>query len=82
MDLSKLADELRNFEGVTRKKEIKNVVNNFNFQEDYDFDIVVDFGDDAAIIGIDDENAVLLAADGIWGNYLKQIHSGQVTVQF
>ncbi|AEK20553.1 methanogenesis marker 2 protein [Methanococcus maripaludis] len=71
MDLSKLADELRNFEGVTRKKEIKNVVNNFNFQEDYDFDIVVDFGDDAAIIGIDDENAVLLAADGIWGKLLE-----------
>ncbi|MBA2859403.1 methanogenesis marker 2 protein [Methanococcus maripaludis] len=71
MDLSKLADELRNFEGVTRKKEIKNVVNNFNFQEDYDFDIVVDFGDDAAIIGIDEENAVLLAADGIWGKLLE-----------
>jgi len=71
MDLSKLSDELRNFEGVTRKKEIKNVVNNFNFQEDYDFDIVVDFGDDAAIIGIDDENAVLLAADGIWGKLLE-----------
>lgn len=71
MDLSKLAEELRNFEGVTRKKEIKNVVNNFNFQEDYDFDIVVDFGDDAAIIGIDDENAVLLAADGIWGKLLE-----------
>lgn len=72
MELNKLAEEIKNFEGVVRKKEIKNVVNNFNFEEEYDFDIIVDFGDDAAVIGIEGENALLLAADGIWGKLLEK----------
>ncbi|MDK2791062.1 MAG: uncharacterized protein PWP15_1582 [Methanothermococcus sp.] len=72
MNLKKLADEIKNFEGVLRKKEIKNVVNNFKFEEEYGFEIIADFGDDAAIIGIDGENAILLAADGIWGKLLEK----------
>ncbi|AEH07485.1 methanogenesis marker 2 protein [Methanothermococcus okinawensis] len=72
MNLKKIASELKNFEGVLRKKEIKNVVNNFKFEDnDYYFDIISDFGDDAAVIGIDNENAILLAADGIWGKLLE-----------
>ncbi|AEF95618.1 methanogenesis marker 2 protein [Methanotorris igneus] len=71
MNLKKLAEEIKNFEGVIRKKEIKNVVSNFVFEEEYDFDIIVDFGDDAAVVGIDGENAILLAADGIWGKLLE-----------
>ena len=72
MDLKDIAYELKNFEGVIRKKGIKNVVNTLRFNDDdYYFDIISDFGDDAAIIGIDGENAILLAADGIWGKLLE-----------
>ncbi|MBP2143060.1 putative methanogenesis marker protein 2 [Methanococcus voltae] len=75
MDLKSVVNLVKTFEGVTRKKEIKNVVNNFKFNTedcDYDFEIIADFGDDAAIIGYDDENAILLAADGIWGRLLEK----------
>ncbi len=72
MDLKDIVNELKNFEGIIRKKEIKNVVNTLRFDDDsYPFDIISDFGDDAAIIGIDGENAILLAADGIWGKLLE-----------
>ncbi len=40
--------------------------------DDYEFDIIVDYGDDAAAIGIDNETAILLAADGIWGKLLEK----------
>ncbi|ABR56082.1 methanogenesis marker 2 protein [Methanococcus aeolicus] len=73
MNLKKLASELKEFEGVSRKKEIKSVVESLRYDDsEYYFDIISDFGDDAAIIGIDEEKAILLAADGIWGNLLEK----------
>ncbi|ENN96702.1 hypothetical protein J422_00611 [Methanocaldococcus villosus KIN24-T80] len=70
--LKKIIEEIKNFEGVIRKREIKEVVNIINFiDSDYEFDIIVDYGDDAAVIGIDGKNAILLAADGIWGKLLE-----------
>ena len=73
MNLKKLVIELKEFEGVSRKKEIKSIVESLRFNDNgYSFDIISDFGDDAAIIGIDEEKAVLLAADGIWGNLLEK----------
>ena len=73
MNLKKLVIELKEFEGVSRKKEIKSIVESLRFNDnEYSFDIISDFGDDAAIIGIDEEKAVLLAADGIWGNLLEK----------
>ncbi|MCQ6253831.1 methanogenesis marker 2 protein [Methanocaldococcus sp.] len=72
MNLKKIVYEIRNFEGILRKIAIKDVVENFKFNdEDYEFEIIVDFGDDAAVIGIDGDNAILLAADGIWGKLLE-----------
>lgn len=72
MNLKKVVNEIRNFEGILRKIAIKDVVETFDFNdEDYEFDIIVDFGDDAAVIGIDGDNAILLAADGIWGKLLE-----------
>ncbi len=68
-----LARELNSFEGVVRKKGIKKVVNALKFRDtDYCFEIISDFGDDAAVIGINDEHAILLAADGIWGKLLEK----------
>ncbi len=73
MDLKNIANELKNFEGVIRKREIKNIIHSLKFDDkNYNFDIISDFGDDAAIIGIDGENAILLAADGIWGKLLEK----------
>ncbi|ADG13404.1 methanogenesis marker protein 2 [Methanocaldococcus infernus ME] len=70
--LKGIVEEIKNFEGLLRKKAIKDVIGNFTFDEDYEFEIIEDFGDDAAVIGIDGENAILLAADGIWGKLLEK----------
>ncbi|MBW9222058.1 methanogenesis marker 2 protein [Methanothermococcus sp. SCGC AD-155-C09] len=72
MDLREIVNELKNFEGITRKKGIKEIISTFKFNDrDYNFNIISDFGDDAAIIAINDKDALLLAADGIWGKILE-----------
>ncbi|WP_457612416.1 methanogenesis marker 2 protein [Methanocaldococcus sp.] len=71
MMLKEIVKEIKNFEGLIRKRAIKDVINNFIFDEDYEFEIIEDFGDDAAVVGIDEEKAILLAADGIWGKLLE-----------
>ncbi len=70
--LKELLDELKDFEGLSRKREIKSVVETLKFnEENYNFDIISGFGDDAAVIGINGDTAILLAADGIWGKLLE-----------
>ncbi|WP_423792665.1 methanogenesis marker 2 protein [Methanocaldococcus indicus] len=72
MNLKDIVREIKTFEGLTRKYAIKDIIKKFDFDfEDYEFDIIVDYGDDAAAIGIDDKTAILLAADGIWGKLLE-----------
>ncbi|WP_292462410.1 methanogenesis marker 2 protein [Methanolobus sp.] len=67
MDLEKLAQSIRDFEGVTRKKPIADIVRVFEtVRSEYD-NAVVDFGDDAAVIDIGGDDVILFAADGIWG---------------
>jgi len=71
LDLNKLAEDIRNFEGVTRKKPISNIVEIFEQVHLEYSDSIVDFGDDAAIIDIGGEDVILFAADGIWSRLLK-----------
>ncbi len=67
MNIKDIILELRDFEGAKRKNEIRDVVKDLKFSDnDYPYELISTFGDDAAVIGIDNENVILLAADGIW----------------
>ncbi|MCE8425068.1 MAG: methanogenesis marker 2 protein [Candidatus Methanoperedens sp.] len=71
MDLEKIAKDIREFEGVTRKKPIADLINIFQSVR-YEYgNSVVDFGDDAAVIDIGGEDYILFAADGIWGRLVN-----------
>jgi putative methanogenesis marker protein 2 len=66
MDLEILAESLRDYLGATRKHSIKNIVNVFDEQGTNP-----SFGEDAAIIDYRDDEALLLAADGIWDKLMR-----------
>lgn len=65
MNLDSLAGTLRDYLGATRKHSIKNIVNVFDEKR-----ANRSFGEDAAIIEHGDE-ALLLAADGIWDKLMR-----------
>ncbi|MCX9025574.1 MAG: methanogenesis marker 2 protein [Candidatus Methanoperedens sp.] len=71
MDLQRIAKEIREFEGVTRKKPIADLINIFESVRSEYSNAVVDFGDDAAVIDIGGEDYILFAADGIWGRLVN-----------
>lgn len=71
MDLQKIAAEIREFEGVTRKKPIADLINIFQTVRLEYSNSVVDFGDDAAVIDIGGDDYILFAADGIWGRLVN-----------
>jgi putative methanogenesis marker protein 2 len=71
MDLQRIAKEIREFEGVTRKKPIADLINIFESVRSEYSNSVVDFGDDAAVIDIGGEDYILFAADGIWGRLVN-----------
>ncbi len=72
MDLQKIAKEIREFEGVTRKKPIAELINIFESVRSEYANSVVDFGDDAAVIDTgSDDQYILFAADGIWGRLIN-----------
>ena len=66
MDLEILAESLRDYLGATRKHSIKNIVNAFDEQGTNP-----SFGEDAAILDYRDDEALLLAADGIWDKLMR-----------
>ncbi|WP_410507707.1 methanogenesis marker 2 protein [Methanosarcina hadiensis] len=70
MNLEKLAESIRNFEGVTRKRQIEDIVSIFEAVRPEYGNAIVDFGDDAAVIDIGGDDVILFAADGIWGRLL------------
>jgi len=70
-DLKSLADGLRNFEGVKRKRAISDIVNRFGDADRVGNRTIVGFGEDAAVLEVDNDNFVLLAVDGIWGKLLN-----------
>ncbi|WP_091688512.1 methanogenesis marker 2 protein [Methanococcoides vulcani] len=67
MDIEQLAANLRNFEGVTRKKPIADIVNMFDEVRSEYGETIVDFGDDAAVLDTGGDEVILFAADAIWG---------------
>ena len=71
MDLEKIAKQIREFEGVTRKKPIADLINIFQTVRLEYSNSVVDFGDDAAVIDMGGDDYVLFAADGIWGRLVN-----------
>ncbi len=71
MDLQRIAKDIREFEGVTRKKPIADLINTFQSVRSEYSHAVVDFGDDAAVIDIGGDDYILFAADGIWGRLIN-----------
>jgi putative methanogenesis marker protein 2 len=67
MNLESLARELRGFVGITRKKQIGNLLQFFPIESER---IIASFGEDAAVID-DGEEVMLLAADGIWSKLME-----------
>ncbi|MEA1999972.1 MAG: AIR synthase related protein, partial [Euryarchaeota archaeon] len=70
-DLESLADGLRNFDGVKRKRSIGDLVNRLGNSDRVGSRTIVGFGEDAAVLEVDNDNFVLLAVDGIWGKLLN-----------
>ncbi|KCZ70995.1 putative methanogenesis marker protein 2 [Candidatus Methanoperedens nitroreducens] len=71
MDLQRIAREIREFEGVTRKKPIAEIINVFESVRCEYSNSVVDFGDDAAVVDIGGDDYILFAADGIWARLIN-----------
>lgn len=70
MDLKELAKSIQEFEGVTRKSSIENVVSSLSEAYNVSGDVVIDIGDDASAIDIGNNQVILFAADGIWGQIM------------
>ncbi len=71
IDLESLAEELRNFEGVTRKKAISSLITRLGNSDKVGSRTISGFGEDAAVLRVDGDNLILLAMDGIWGKLLS-----------
>ncbi|MGB3906844.1 MAG: methanogenesis marker 2 protein [Methanomethylovorans sp.] len=72
MDLELLARNLREFEGVSRKRPIAEIFRIFESVRNEYGNVLADFGDDAAVIDIGGEDVILFAADGIWGRIVEK----------
>ena len=70
-DLESLAAAMRNFEGVTRKRAINDLVKRLGDSDKVGNRTITGFGEDAAVLRVDDDNLILLAVDGIWGKLLS-----------
>ena len=62
-----IAKAVREYAGVTRKRAIGEITRVFRFDSS---DVVASFGEDAALIKNNDEG-ILLAADGIWSRLME-----------
>ena len=71
LDFKSLVENLQNFEGVSRKSAINNVIDILNDAYNVSGDVVIDIGDDASAIDIGNNQVVLIAADGIWGQIMN-----------
>lgn len=70
MDLKTLVKSIQEFEGVTRKNSINNVISLLEEAYNVSGDVVIDIGDDASAIDIGNNQVLLIAADGIWGQIM------------
>ena len=71
MDFEKLVKSIQEFEGVSRKSSIDNVISLLGDAYNVSGDVVIDIGDDASAIDIGNNQVILVAADGIWGKIMN-----------
>ena len=71
MDFNNLVREIQEFKGVTRKSSIDNVISLLKESYNVSGDVVIDIGDDASAIDIGNNQVMLIAADGIWGDIMN-----------
>lgn len=71
MDFKSLVKSIQEFEGVSRKSSIDNVISLLDEAYNVSGDVVIDIGDDASAIDIGNNQVVLAAADGIWGQIMN-----------
>ena len=71
MDFKNLVKSIQEFEGVSRKSSIDNVLSILKESYNVSGDVVIDIGDDASAIDIGNNQVILIAADGIWGQIMN-----------
>ncbi len=71
MDFGELVKSLQEFVGVSRKNSIEKVTKALGEVYNISGEVLLDFGDDASAIDIGNNQVVLLAADGIWGQLMS-----------
>ena len=71
MDFDALVKSLQEFIGVSRKNSIEKVTKALGEVYNISGEVLLDFGDDASAIDIGNNQVVLLAADGIWGQLMS-----------
>lgn len=71
LDFENLVHEIQEFEGVSRKSSIDNVINLLSESYNVSGDVVIDIGDDASAVDIGNNQVILVAADGIWGQIMN-----------
>ena len=71
MDFKNLVKSIQEFEGVSRKSSINNVISLLSEAYNVSGDVIIDIGDDASAIDIGNNQVILLAADGIWGQIMN-----------
>ncbi len=71
MDLKDLVKSLQSFEGVSRKSDIAKITDSLEEIYNISGDVLLSFGDDASAIDIGNNQVLLLAADGIWGQLMN-----------
>ena len=71
MDFKNLVKCIQEFEGVSRKSSIDNVISLLNEAYNVSGDVVIEIGDDASAIDIGNNQVILVAADGIWSQIMN-----------
>ncbi len=64
--IEQIANSIKNYSGIKRKKNIKNIINILGDPSENNKNYVTTFSDDSAAINIGYEELLLLATDGIW----------------
>jgi hypothetical protein len=71
LSLARLAESIKNFEGVTRKKPIIEVTRSLSQSLIFSkIGVVKSFGEDSAVLDLGGEDYLLAATDGIWHKLL------------
>lgn len=70
LDLDALVDTIQSFEGVLRKNSIVKITDSLKEVYNINGKTFIGFGDDSSAIDINDDKAILVAADGIWGKLI------------